>query len=86
MTFYARQAKLQQAFCAGVAELADAQDLKSWAPYGACGFNSHPRYHVFNDLQPFIFLKKCQNGMTLPVTLPTALIRSVSHRVEISAL
>ena len=30
--------------CAGVAELADAQDLKSWAPQGAYGFDS--RYMV----------------------------------------
>ena len=30
---------------AGVAELADAQDLKSWAPKGACGFDSRPRHH-----------------------------------------
>src|SRR5438552_1435662 len=28
---------------AGVAELADAQDLKSWVPQGACGFDSRPR-------------------------------------------
>ena len=31
---------------AGVAELADAQDLKSWVPQGACGFDSHPRHHI----------------------------------------
>src|SRR6476659_8584875 len=30
--------------CAGVAELADAQDLKSWVPKGACGFDSRPRH------------------------------------------
>ena len=29
---------------AGVAELADAQDLKSWDPQGSCGFDSHPRH------------------------------------------
>jgi hypothetical protein len=29
---------------AGVAELADAQDLKSWVPQGACGFDSRPRH------------------------------------------
>ena len=34
-----------------MAELADAQDLKSWASQGACGFDSHPRHHVFNELQ-----------------------------------
>jgi hypothetical protein len=28
-----------------VAKLADAQDLKSWAPQGACGFDPHPRHH-----------------------------------------
>jgi integrase len=27
-----------------VAELADAQDLKSWVPQGACGFDSRPRH------------------------------------------
>ena len=30
---------------AGVAKLADAQDLKSWDPKGSCGFDSHPRHH-----------------------------------------
>jgi hypothetical protein len=34
---------------AGVAKLADAQDLKSWAPQGACGFESRPR-HQLNQL------------------------------------
>src|ERR1043165_7202874 len=29
---------------AGVAELADAQDLKSWVPQGACGFDARPRH------------------------------------------
>jgi hypothetical protein len=29
---------------AGVAKLADARDLKSRAPQGACGFDSHPRH------------------------------------------
>ena len=31
---------------AGVAELADAQDLKSWVPQGACGFDSRPRHQI----------------------------------------
>ena len=35
---------------AGVAELADAQDLKSWVPRGACGFDSRPR-QISNNLQ-----------------------------------
>ena len=29
-----------------MAELADAQDLKSWVPKGACGFDSHPRHYL----------------------------------------
>ena len=29
---------------AGVAKLADAQDLKSWDPEGSCGFDSRPRH------------------------------------------
>jgi hypothetical protein len=29
---------------AGVAELADAQDLKSWVQQWACGFNPRPRH------------------------------------------
>jgi hypothetical protein len=29
---------------AGVAELADAQDLKSWVAQAACGFDSRPRH------------------------------------------
>jgi hypothetical protein len=31
---------------AGVAKLADAQDLKSWAPKGACGFDPRPRHPI----------------------------------------
>ena len=31
---------------AGVAELADAQDLKSWVPRGACGFDPRPRHDL----------------------------------------
>jgi hypothetical protein len=31
-----------------VAELADAQDLKSWAAKAACGFDSHPRQAYMN--------------------------------------
>ena len=34
---------------AGVAKLADAQDLKSCGPYGPCGFDSHPRHFVFTS-------------------------------------
>ena len=29
---------------AGVAKLADAQDLKSWVAQAACGFDSRPRH------------------------------------------
>ena len=29
---------------AGVAKLADAQDLKSWDPKGSCGFDPRPRH------------------------------------------
>ena len=35
---------------AGVAKLADAQDLKSWDPKGSCGFDSHLRHQNINDL------------------------------------
>jgi hypothetical protein len=31
---------------AGVAELADAQDLKSWVAQAACGFDSRPRHQI----------------------------------------
>ena len=34
---------------AGVAKLADAQDLKSCGLYGPCGFDSHPRHFVFTS-------------------------------------
>ena len=34
---------------AGVAELADAQDLKSWVPQGACGFDSRPRHQFVSN-------------------------------------
>src|SRR5262245_41562322 len=36
---------------AGVAELADAGDLKSPELKGSCGFDPHPRHHAFNDLR-----------------------------------
>ena len=49
-------AKLFVLHCAGVAKLADAQDLKSWAWQRACGFDSRPRHHVYYDLEPFTFL------------------------------
>ena len=32
-----------------MAELADAQDLKSWVPRGACGFDSRPRHYLSPD-------------------------------------
>ena len=32
--------------CAGVAKLADAQDLKSWVPKGTCGFDPRPRHQI----------------------------------------
>ena len=35
-------------FRAGVAELADAGDLKSPASCEACGFDSRPRHHLFS--------------------------------------
>ena len=38
---------------AGVAELADAQDLKSWAAQAACGFDSHPRHHFLKETLAF---------------------------------
>ncbi len=34
---------------AGVAELADAQDLKSWVAKAACGFDSRPRHEIFGN-------------------------------------
>ena len=36
---------------AEVAELADAQDLKSCGPHGPCGFDPHPRHFVFSGLR-----------------------------------
>ena len=38
---------------AGVAELADARDLKSRVPKGACGSDSHPRHQEFLRLLLF---------------------------------
>lgn len=34
---------------AGVAELADAQDLKSCDPKGSCGFDPRPRHHLVDS-------------------------------------
>ena len=42
--------------CAGVAKLADAQDLKSWVPQGACGFDPRPRHQM---LQRF---RRCERS------------------------
>ena len=33
-------------------EMADAQDLKSWARNKACGFKSHHRHHLKYNLEP----------------------------------
>src|SRR5262249_15237833 len=41
-----RPRKLLIPLQAGVAELADAQDLKSWVPKGACGFDPRPRHQI----------------------------------------
>ena len=41
-----RPRKLLIPLQAGVAKLADAQDLKSWDPQGSCGFDSHLRHQV----------------------------------------
>ena len=34
---------------AGVAKLADAQDLKSWDSKESCGFDSRPRHQIAKD-------------------------------------
>src|SRR4051812_18106966 len=41
---YSARVILQRSPEAGVAELADAQDLKSWVAQAACGFDSRPRH------------------------------------------
>jgi hypothetical protein len=41
---------------AGVAELVDAKDLKSFGPQGPCGFKSRPRYSVFHCVSPAAFV------------------------------
>ena len=38
--------KSKQFLYAGVAKLADAQDLKSWVRKRTCGFDSRPRHHL----------------------------------------
>src|SRR5262245_42600700 len=45
-----RPRKLLIPLQAGVAELADAQDLKSWVPKGACGFDPRPRHQIIEQL------------------------------------
>jgi hypothetical protein len=37
-----------------VAELADAQDLKSWVPRGACGFDARPRQSLTTVWPDFV--------------------------------
>ena len=55
-----------------MAELADAQDLKSWVPKGACGFDSRPRHQdspintgnnqSIDDLRDLIITDYTNNG------------------------
>src|ERR1700752_2561761 len=49
--FTSARVRVTYATYAGVAELADAQDLKSWVPRGACGFDSRPR-QLFATMSP----------------------------------
>ena len=43
-----RRMPLDSIDLAGVAKLADAQDLKSWDSKESCGFDSRPRHHVIH--------------------------------------
>jgi hypothetical protein len=53
---------LQQA---GVAELADAQDLKSWVPQGACGFDPRPRHKPIPIMRGFRLIRLRRFGRLL---------------------
>ena len=61
---------------AGVAELADAQDLKSWVSKEACGFDSRPRHHKTKDLPTATSAR----SRLIPWAVPEAVPGSVGHR------
>src|SRR6516225_7783890 len=57
---------LHQPNHAGVAELADAQDLKSWVPQGACGFDTRPRHQFPREIARFTGPPSCQQSSANP--------------------
>jgi hypothetical protein len=69
MTLKSGLGKLLQIKHAGVAKLADAQDLKSWAPQGACGFESRPRHFRISGLGALGFCSYCRSGVDFVQTL-----------------
>ena len=55
---------------AGVAELADAQDLKSWVPQGACGFETRPRHFLFKELCVWSGVRRFRESADCPWNCP----------------
>jgi hypothetical protein len=53
---------------AGVAELADAQDLKSCDPKGSCGFDPRPRHKTLSNLRECCRLEDVTTGTTPQVS------------------
>ena len=64
---------------AGVAELADAQDLKSWVPRGACGFKTRPRQTTKFRM---IFVARRSGNLEIARVPRTVAMKMVGHKTE----
>jgi hypothetical protein len=66
--------------------MADAADLKSAAPRGACGFESHPRQFLklrkkrVSAETDFVPLTRLRNSVGTTTTLPLTLVREIGKR------
>src|SRR5262245_5859270 len=69
---------------AGVAELADARDLQSWVPQGACGFDSHPRQSV-TTIWPVSITALHGPRRALRAPLPVGVAQRRSTRAQVGA-
>src|SRR4029453_14764918 len=81
MTVLRGDANLLKNKCAGVAKLTDAQDLKTWAPQGACGFESRPRHLRISGLAARGFCSCCRSGVDFVQTLSKVIFREGNQRL-----
>ena len=63
-----------------MAELADAQDLKSWVPRGACGLDSRPRHQIVSTIA------NSKNVAPIPKAVDRpGFFRSLTNSLEVRA-